>query len=310
MKLKSKKILILGHKGFFGSNLFRELKLKKFNVCTLSDKSNLHNFNKSFLEIKKLKPEIIINCAGKVGGLHYNITKRTEIFYCNLKILINVLEISSKTNVKRIINIGSSCSYPANIKKKKLSENSLFQGNLHETVEPYGFWKLASIVGSKAYYFNNKILSQNIIFPSLYGPGDKFDTLNSHVISSLIKKFDKAKNNNNNVYLWGNGKPKREFMYISDAINGIIKILSKYKLIEPINLGQGKGHSIKEIAMYLKKIFDYKGNVIWNKKMPNGAMSKILDVKKQDKFLGWRPNISLKEGLIKTVEWYLNNDNS
>ncbi len=311
MKIKNKKILILGHRGFFGSSLLKKLMLENYNVCKLSDKSNLHNFEKSLKEIKKLKPNIIINCAGKVGGLNYNITKKTEIFYCNIKILINILEISSILNIKRIINIGSSCSYPKKLKSKKLSEKSLFQGELHETVEPYGFWKLASIVGSRAYYHNKKIISQNIVFPSLFGPGDKFDVKNSHVISSLIKKFYQAKKNRiNKVILWGNGKPQREFMYIDDAVMGIKKVLSKYKSIEPINLGQGKGYTIKEIAIYLKKIFNYNGRIIWDKKMPNGAMSKILDVKKQDKLLKWRPKISLENGLSKTVDWYLKNDNS
>ena len=221
------------------------------------------------------------------------------------------MEISSRLNIKRLINIGSSCSYPKNLKSNKLSENNLFKGELHETVEPYGFWKLASIIGSRAYYFDKKIISQNIIFPSLYGPGDKFDALNSHVISSLIKKFDKAKKNKiNSVILWGNGKPKREFMYIDDAVEGIKKVITRYKLIDPINLGQGKGHSIKEIAIILKKIFNYNGKIIWDKSMPNGAMSKILDVKKQDKLLKWRPNVSLENGLAKTVDWYLKNDYS
>ena len=221
------------------------------------------------------------------------------------------MEISSRLNIKRLINIGSSCSYPKNLKSNKLSENNLFKGELHETVEPYGFWKLASIIGSRAYYFDKKIISQNIIFPSLYGPCDKFDALNSHVISSLIKKFDKAKKNKiNSVILWGNGKPKREFMYIDDAVEGIKKVITRYKLIDPINLGQGKGHSIKEIAIILKKIFNYNGKIIWDKSMPNGAMSKILDVKKQDKLLKWRPNVSLENGLAKTVDWYLKNDYS
>ena len=311
MSINKNKILILGHKGFFGSNLLNKLKTQNYNVCQLSYNLNLHNFEKSLKEIKKINPDLIINCAGKVGGLHYNISKKTEIFYCNIKILINVLEISSRLNIKRLINIGSSCSYPKNLKSNKLSENNLFKGELHETVEPYGFWKLASIIGSRAYYFDKKIISQNIIFPSLYGPGDKFDALNSHVISSLIKKFDKAKKNKiNSVILWGNGKPKREFMYIDDAVEGIKKVITRYKLIDPINLGQGKGHSIKEIAIILKKIFNYNGKIIWDKSMPNGAMSKILDVKKQDKLLKWGPNVSLENGLAKTVDWYLKNDYS
>ena len=306
MNLKNKRILVLGNRGFFGSNLIKKLKQDKYNYFFLKKNCDLLDFKKSYLEIKKINPQIIINCAGKVGGLHYNIHKQSEIFYNNIKILLNVLEISSLLKVKRLVNIGSSCSYPVTI-KKKLKENMLFTGKLHKTVEAYGFWKLASILGSRAYKREKHLKSQNIIFPSLYGPNDKFDKINSHVVSALVCKFHEAKlKNKKKVILWGDGSPIREFMFIEDAVEGLLNIIKIYDSIDPLNLGSGKGYSIKKIADLISAGFEYKGKIYWDKKKPNGSKSKILDIVNQKKISNWKPKITLDKGINLTINWYKN----
>ena len=188
------------------------MKKKKIKFSTLERKKcNLLNYEKSLKMISKQRPDIIFNCAGKVGGINYNINKPSEIFYDNIKILLNIFKIASLLKVKKLINIGSSCCYPTKL-KKKLNEKDLFKGELHPSVEAYGFWKLASITGAKAFYSEKKLVTVNLIFPSMYGPRDKFDPENSHVISSLIVKFYKAvKEKKKAVTLWGTGEPIREF---------------------------------------------------------------------------------------------------
>ena len=193
MNLNKNKILILGSSGFFGFNFCKKLKENKIKFSSLKkEQCNLLNYEESYKVIKKINPSIIFNFAGKVGGIDYNINKPAEIIFNNGKITLNLFEISSKLKIKKLINIGSSCSYPDS-NQSTLNEKNLFTGQLNPTVEAYGFWKLLSIVSSKSYKKQTKLNSLNIIFPSLYGPFDKFDKINSHVISALIVKFFESK---------------------------------------------------------------------------------------------------------------------
>lgn len=305
MLLKNKKILILGAKGFLAKNLIQELKRKeiKFSYLEKND-CDLLNFSKSLKIIKKKKPDIIFNCAGKVGGIKYNLNNSSEIFYENIQMLTNILKISSILKIKKLINIGSSCCYPSNI-KRKLNESDLFRGELHPSVEAYGFWKLSSIIGARAFHKDTKLKTINLIFPSLYGPLDKFDPENSHVISSLIAKFAKAvKLKKKEIELWGSGKPIREFIFVEDAVEILMKFSLKYNSIEPINIGIGKGYRIKQIANIISKIYNFNGKIIWNKNKPDGQKQKILDNSKLKKITAWRPKTSIYQGLLKTVNWY------
>ena len=305
MNIKKNKILILGSSGFFGYNFCKKLKEKKIKFYTLTKKDcDLLNYNQSLKKIKKINPSIIFNFAGKVGGIDYNINKPAEIIYHNCKITLNLFEISSKLNIKRLINIGSSCSYPAS-NLSSLKEKMLFTGKLHSTVEAYGFWKLLNIVTSKSYKKEKKLISLNIIFPSIYGPHDKFDKINSHVISALIVKFiDAKKNNNKIVNCWGNGKPIREFLFVEDASEALIEVVKKYNKIYPINIGIGKGHSIKKIAKIIKKLTSFKGKIVWNKNKSNGAMKKVLNNNEMIKKINWKAKTNIEVGIAKTISWY------
>lgn len=305
MNLKKNKILILGSSGFFGYNFCRKLTKEKINFFTLTRKQcDLLNYEKSLKKIKAINPSIIFNFAGKVGGISYNINKPAEIIFNNCKIGLNLFEISSELKIKKLINIGSSCSYPdSNL--PNLKEKNLFTGPLHPTVEAYGFWKLLTIVASKAYKKQSKLNSLNIIFPSLYGPYDKFDKINSHVISALILKFlDSKKKNKKFIKCWGDGSPVREFLFVEDAVEVLIEIVKSYNHISPINVGMGKGYSIKKIAQIIKKLTLYKGKIKWDKNTSNGAMKKILNNRKMLKQLKWRAKTDIEVGIAKTISWY------
>ena len=305
MDLKNKKILILGSKGFLATNLIQKLKKKNVKFFTFEKKNcNLLNYSKSFKVIEKNKPDIIFNCAGKVGGIGYNLKNPSEIFYENIQMLINILKISSILKIKKLVNIGSSCCYPSNL-KRKLKEEDLFNGQLHPSVEAYGFWKLSSIVGAKAFYKDTKLKTINLIFPSLYGPFDKFDPENSHVISSLIVKFAKAKKlKKNNIKLWGTGEAIREFIFVEDAVDILLKFSLKYNSIDPINIGIGKGYKIKKIASIISKIYNFNGKIIWDKRKPDGQKQKILNNNKLKSMISWKPKSSIYDGIMKTANWY------
>jgi GDP-L-fucose synthase len=308
MNLKKNKILVLGSTGFLGKNLSLRLKQRKIKFSILTKKEcNLLDYNKLLRILSKKKPNIIFNCAGKIGGIGYNINNPSEIFYENIKMMLNIFKVASSLKVKKLINIGSSCCYPSKF-KKKLKETNLFEGELHPTVEAYGFWKLASIIGAKAFNKENKLTTINLIFPSLYGPMDKFDQENSHVISSLIVKFYNAsKMKKKSLTLWGTGNPIREFIFIDDAIEVLIKIAENYSSLKPINAGVGKGYKIKKIAFLLKKIYNFKGKILWDKSKPDGQKLKLLDnnlIKNQVK---WKPKIDINLGLLKTVLWFKKN---
>ena len=305
MDLKKNRILILGSTGFFGFNLCKKLKEKKIKFFSLTKKQcDLLNYEKSLKKIKKINPSIILNFAGKVGGIDYNINKPAEIIFNNCKITLNLFEISSQLKIKKLINIGSSCSYPSS-NLPSLKEKSLFTGKLHSTVESYGFWKLLNIVASKAYKKEKKLNSLNIIFPSLYGPYDKFDKINSHVISALIIKFlDSKKKNKKFIKCWGDGRPVREFLFVEDAVEALIEIIKSYNNISPINIGTGKGYSIKKIAEIIKKLISYKGKIKWDRNMSNGAMKKVLNNKEMLKTIKWRAKTQIEIGISKTILWY------
>ena len=152
-----------------------------------------------------------------------------------------------------------------------------------------------------------KLNSINLIFPALYGPFHDLDGKNSHVMASLISRFIKCKSlNSKSVTCWGNGKPIREFIYVDDAVDAILLATKKYNKIEPLNIGEGKGYTVKQLAKIIKELTSYKGKIVWDKSKPNGVMKKILDTTKMKKVLNWEPKIKLRDGINLTIKWYMN----
>ena len=311
MNLKKSRILVLGASGFLGRNFCKKLVKKKIKFYPLNKKDcDLTDYKKTYKIFNKIKPDIVFNFAGKVGGIHYNINKPAEIISNNFRISINIFEALSSIGAKKLVNIGSSCSYP-DLKNSLLSEKMLFKGNLHSSIEAYGFWKLFNIVSSNAYKKEKKLDSINIIFPALYGPLHNFEGKNSHVMTSLISRFVESKRKKNkSIICWGSGKPIREFLHVDDAVEAILITLTKYNKIEPLNIGEGKGYSIKYIAELIKELTEFEGKIIWDKSKPNGVMKKILDTRKMKKELKWKPKKNIKKGIKDTLEWYMHSKDS
>lgn len=313
------KIFIAGHNGMVGKSLVRFFKKKKFgNLILVSRKDlNLENYSKLNTFIKKQKPKIIINCAGKVGGILANSRFPTQFLNENILIQTNLIKSAFQNNIKHFINLGSSCIYPKNA-RQPMKEEYLLTDELEKTNEAYA---LAKIIGLKLCEYYNKQFGQNYftLMPcNLYGPDDNFDLNNSHFIPALIKKIINSKNNNSKfIEIWGSGKPKREVMYVDDLASAIYFIINKkisndkrlLKIIKKtslINVGSSKEFTIKEIAEKISKIENLKTKLFFNRNYPDGAKRKIIDNKIIHN-LGWKSKINLEEGLLKTINWYKDN---
>ena len=308
----NKKIFIAGHRGMVGTSLKKYFKKKKFGkIITISRADlNLENYEKVEKFIKKKKPDIIINCAGRVGGILANSKYPIEFLYENISTQLNLIKSAYKNNIKHFINLGSSCIYPKNA-KQPIKEEYLLSSKLEKTNEAYA---LAKIVGLKACEYYNQQYNKSYItvMPcNLYGPNDNFNLKNSHFMPALIKKFVNSKKN---VEIWGSGIPKREIMYVDDISSAIFFIIKKklfkdkflmnyLKKSSVINVGSDKEYTIKQIASIIAKVTGNKSKLKFNKNYPDGTLRKILD-NRIIKKLGWKSKVSLEDGLKKTLDWY------
>ena len=316
---KKLKVFIAGHNGMVGRSLTNYLKKKEFGkIITASRKRlNLQNYDKVNRFIKQKRPDIIINCAGRVGGILANSTFPTEFLNENIDIQSNLIKSSFKNKIDHFINLGSSCIYPKN-SKQPIKEKYLLSSSLEKTNEAYA---LAKIVGLKMceYYNQQYKKSYFTLMPcNLYGPNDNFDLKNSHFIPALIKKIIHSKiKNKRSIEIWGTGKPKREVMHVDDlssAIYFIIKkklnnnklLLNYLKKSSLINVGSRNEYTIKQYAILITKLVKNKYKLVFNKSYPDGTKRKILDNSFMKK-LGWKPKISLYKGLSDTIKWYKNN---
>ena len=304
---KSKtKVWIAGHNGMVGSAILRNLKRKKLNLLTVS-KENLDLRVQNDVEkwLGKNKPDIIFMAAAKVGGILENNNYPADFISENLQIQTNVITSAYKIKVKKIIFLGSACVYP--ISNKPIKETDLLSGQLEPTNRAYSVAKIAGIemcrFFSEQYGLNYLSVQPN----NLYGPNDNFSSKSGHVIPALIKKMYDAKvKNKKTCEIWGSGEPKREFLFVDDLAEALFFILEKYNHLEPINIGSGFEISMKDLAIKIKKIIGFNGELIFNKKYPDGVNRKFLDSSKIKK-LGWKPKTSLDKGLKLTVDWFIKN---
>ncbi len=303
------KVLVFGSNGLVGSALKRTLPEDKIfsetNFSTRKD-TDLFSSEATSKTILEFNPDVIINAAAKVGGIYANNTQRTSFLLENLKININILEASTKLEKIKIINLGSSCIYPLNA-PDPIKEEYVMSGKLEPTNSPYAMAKLTALeLGNTIRTeFGHEVI--NLMPTNLYGPSDNFSKIDSHVIPGLIRKMHDAKINKETEFkIWGTGKPLREFLYVDDLAKSIIYILKNKINDELINIGSGEEVSIYDLSIKIKNTVDYKGNLVFDSSMPDGNPRKFLDSNLINSY-GWKPEIALKEGLLKTYEWFLNN---
>tara|TARA_B110000238_G_C16092119_1_gene424294 strand:+ start:634 stop:1593 length:960 start_codon:yes stop_codon:yes gene_type:complete len=312
------RIFIAGHKGMVGSALVRFLKNQNVELITKERKElNLLNQQdvQDFFKCKKI--DQVYLAAAKVGGIHANNTYPAEFIYENLMIQTNIIHGAFLSNIKKILFLGSSCIYPKNA-NQPMKEEELLNGKLEQTNEPYAIAKIAGIKMCESYnrqYTKSHGIDFRCIMPTnLYGPGDNYHPENSHVIPALIYRFHNAKINNlPKVIIWGTGKPRREFLYVDDMAIACIHLMNLDKktydnktltMSSHINVGSGTDLTIKEIALTIKEVVGFKGEIDFDPRKPDGVLRKFLDSELINN-LGFKPKTSLKEGLVKTYQDYI-----
>ena len=300
----SYKVLIAGQEGMVGRAVYKLFKKKKFKIIDCRRK-DLDFTSQKLVDkwFEKKKPDIVINAAGRVGGILDNSIYQSDYLYINTMIGMNIVNSSFKYNVKRLINLGSSCIYPKNV-KQPIKENSLLSSSLEETNEGYA---LSKIVTLKYCQYLRQKYNKNFISlqpANLYGVGDNFDLKSSHVLPALVKKFVSAKiNNKKTVEVWGTGKARREFLNVEDLAEAIYFLTKKKVDHDFINIGGGEDFSIKHLAQMIKKTVNFKGKIRFNKKYPDGVKIRKINSSIIRK-LGWRPKIRLKKGLVSYCNYY------
>ena len=306
---KNDKIFVAGHKGLIGSAIVRRLKFKGYkNIITISKKKlNLLNQASVFKFLKKIKPKATIIAAAKVGGIYANNVYRGEYIYENLAIQNNLIHGSFLSGVKELIFLGSSCIYPR-LCPQPIKEKYLLSKSLEKTNEGYAVAKISGVLMCKSYNHQYKTNYRCIMPANSYGPGDKYDKLNSHFFPALIKKvIDAKKKKKKFIKLWGNGKSKRELIFNEDIANACVFFLNKNTKESLINIGTGKDKRIIDYAKFVMKMLDYKVKIKFDHSKPNGVPQKLLDVSLARKY-GWRPKTDLETGFWKTYNHYLKNN--
>lgn len=302
---KSAKIYITGHRGMLGSttlNLFKEAGYTNIITATHSelDLTNQQAVDDFF---QKEKPEYVIHIAAKVGGIKANIDNPAIFLYDNLIMQANVIHSSYKNGVKKFVFLGSSCIYPKE-SPQPMKEEYLLTGKLEPTNEGYAIGKIAGIKLLETYYQQYGFESISLMPSNLYGPNDSFDLAHSHVLSSLVKRFVDAKEENAaSVMLWGTGIARREFLHVNDCARAILFMFENYSSPEFINIGPGDDIGIRELAETIAQKVDYQGELIWDDTKPNGMLRKCMDVTKMTE-TGFKPEISLDQGIDQVIKTY------
>ena len=268
------------------------------------------NLRETLDYFEKVKPKIVIHCAAHVGGIAYNALHPVEVFYDNTNIGLNVVKACLESGVKTFINVMPNCTYPGEM--DEYEESKWWDGPMHLSVLTYGLPRKMLWGACFAYcqkYPEFKPI--HLILPNMYGPGDHFEIVRSHALGALISKIVDAKiNGKKTVNIWGTGKPIREWLYIKDGAMAIIKTLDNIDKFEPneiMNIGVTKGISIKELAELIKQIVGWNGEFNYQTEKPDGAMKKILVSEKMRSKLNWSPPTNIKNGIQKTIEWYMKN---
>lgn len=300
---KNSKIYVAGHRGLVGSAILRALEQQGFTnlITRTSSEVDLRDYNQTADFFAKEKPEYVFLAAAKVGGIQANNTYRADFLYENMMIQNNVIHQAYVNNVKKLLFLGSSCIYPK-MAPQPLKEDSLLTGTLEPTNEPYAIAKIAGIKMCDAYrsQYNSNFISA--MPTNMYGPNDNYDLNNSHVLPALLRKFHEAKEQNlPEVTVWGTGKPLREFLHSDDLAKACIFLMQNYDDFGHVNVGIGEDISIKDLALLIKKIVGYEGNLVWDTSKPDGTPRKLMDVTKINN-LGWKAEIGLEEGITKVYQ--------
>jgi GDP-L-fucose synthase len=300
---KNAKIYVAGMYGMVGAAIVRSLRAQGYqNLVGHSSKElDLTSQHAVFEFFKAEKPDYVFLAAAKVGGIYANNTYPADFIYSNLCIQTNILHSAYVFRVKKLLFLGSSCIYPK-AAEQPMKESCLLTGELEPTNEPYALAKIAGIKMCEAYNRQHHTSFISCMPTNLYGPNDNYDLMNAHVLPALIRKVHEAKANNQDAFVvWGTGSPRREFLYVDDLAEACVFLMNEYLQNETINVGSGQEVSIKDLAVLIKEVVGFKGDLIFDTSKPDGTPRKLLDVSRLLN-MGWKPQVSLKKGIETAYE--------
>jgi len=301
-----KKILITGSKGFLGHHLVKRLKESYNLLLPSSSEVNVKDWEKLYGYVSDTAPDTIIHLAAVCGGIGANQKSPADFFWQNSLMGLNVLGASSHFKIKKLITLGSVCSYPK-FTPVPFKEEDIWNGYPEETNAPYGIAKKNLLVGCRAFNEQHGDNFIHLIPVNMYGEHDDFDPQSSHVIPALLRKFIEGKeNNSSHIKVWGDGSASREFLYAGDCAEAIALAIENYNSPEPLNIGTGKEILIKDLVHMIRDVVGFKGEVVFDPTKPNGQPRRCLDTSRAKKELNFTATTSFEEGLLKTYNWYIN----
>ena len=309
---RNKKVVVTGGSGFLGSFVVEKLQSAGCNHIFIPRSSDYDLVDMD--AVKRLysvaQPDIVLHLAAVVGGIGANRTHPGEFFYKNLMMGVQMIEEGRRRKIEKFVVFGTICAYPK-FAPIPFKEDDLWNGYPEETNAPYGIAKKAMLVQSQSYRRQYGFNSIYLLPVNLYGPGDNFDLETSHVIPALIRKCVEARQNGvPEIVCWGDGSPTREFLYVEDAVDGILLAAEKYNKEEPVNLGTGVEISIKDLVEKIVQFTGYEGRVSWDTSKPNGQPRRCLDISRAKESFGFQAKVDFDEGLRRTVDWFLQNQSN
>ncbi|MDW5562446.1 MAG: GDP-L-fucose synthase [Methanomassiliicoccus sp.] len=303
----SKKVLVTGGAGFLGSFLIEELKKAGGSPSDIMVPRSRHKDLRVWencLDVVEGQ-DIVIHLAASVGGIGFNQENPATLFYDNAIMGIQLMEAARRSGVRKFVQLGTICAYPK-FTPVPFKEEDLWNGYPEETNAPYGLAKKMLLVQAQAYRQQYGFNAIYLLPVNLYGPRDNFDPRSSHVIPALIRKFVEAKKNGaDSVTLWGTGRATREFLYVEDAARGIRQAAESFDGPEPVNLGAGFEISIMDLALLIKELTGFDGELVWDTSKPDGQPRRMLDTSRAKEKFGFEAHTDFREGLKRTIDWYI-----
>jgi GDP-L-fucose synthase len=304
---KKRRVVICGGQGFLGGQVMRRLVDLRSDAISCSRRAgtDLRDLDQGIGFFRMHEPEVVINRAANQGGIAYQKLYPGSIYYDNLLMGANTMEAARLAGVKKYVNIIAGCAYPGEPRDGVLREEEFEAGPMHPTVENYGATKRAAVLQAKYYRRQYGFDAISLILVNLYGPSEHFHPDRSHALAALIRKFYEAKRDRApEVVLWGTGRAVREWMYVNDAADGIVRASERYAEAEPLNLAVGHGQTIAELANIIKAIVRYEGRIVYDSTMPDGALQKVGDTTRMRAMLDWEPQVPILEGIKRTLDWF------
>jgi GDP-L-fucose synthase len=297
--------MVTGGRGFLGRRIVSKLEERGTTpIVVRSADYDLTDPQRARAALEEVRPDFIIHAAAVVGGIGANREHPGRFFYANATMGIHLIHEAWQAGVRKVVVVGTVCSYPK-YTEVPFREDDLWNGYPEETNAPYGLAKKMLLVQAQAYRDEYGFESAFVIPTNLYGPGDNFDYDTSHVIPAIIRKCVEAEAaGEDEVVLWGSGRPTREFLYVDDAAEGIVLALERLEDPEPVNLGAATEIGIKELAEKIARIADFKGRFVWDASKPDGQPRRSVDGSRAKALIGWSPRVGFEEGLTRTVEWF------